>query len=113
MAENENGNRRPTERVVLRCERVLVLPDGTTAEQLEEAAKALKLRGKPVTDEAWIEVGRHVAATKTAAIEAHAGKPGTPDAKVGLYRAPSSTAWKGAVSYSAPPLPLVQRQVIE
>lgn len=115
MADENGKDRKPTERVILRSAKVLVIPDGATPEQIQAAASALypKGRAKPPMVTAWTEEARVVAATKTAAIEAHAGKPGTPDAKLGVFRAPTLTAWKDATVYAAPPLPLVERSVIE
>lgn len=132
MAENGNGSdaaaeaaaeRKPTERVILKAEQVLVLPDGFdvaalkgTQAQAEAALMTLAKGGSKTrghVGEAWVEVGRHVASTKTAAIEMHAGKPGTPDAKLGTFRAPTLTAWKDGVRYDAPPLPLVERSAVE
>lgn len=120
MAE-QNGNaedRRPTERVILKHARVLVIPDGVEPEKLGEAIRLLMpARGRrnpeDAAREAWIEVDRQTAASKVRAIELYAGKPGTPDAKVGTFRAPTATAWRGAVIYTAPPAPLVERSVIE
>lgn len=118
----ENGSkseeRKPTERIVLRRVVALSIPDGATEEQVQAAVAALypKARKAEVAGavgEAWQEVARHTASTKIAAIEAYAGKPGTPDAKVGVFRAPTVTSWKDAAVYDAPPLPLVERSVIE
>lgn len=109
-------DRKPTDRVVLSQVRVIVLPEAITPEQQEAISVALHTgRGKPVTVpvvEAWMEVGEHAGASKLSAIEAHAGVAGTPDAKPGTYRAPTVTAWKGAIRYSAPPQPLVERELL-
>lgn len=119
MGESEQDQeRRPTERVILKAERVVVLPAGAQPDQIAVAVEALYPKAKRAEREAsiadaWLEVARHTAATKSAAVEAHAGKPGTPDAKLGTFRAPTLTAWKDAVVHDAPPLPLVQRSVID
>lgn len=109
--------REVTQRAVLKRERVLVLPEGVelNAERQKGIANALGL--KPTTKlpecEAWVEVGEFAGHSKTAAIEAYAGKPGTPDAKQGAYRAPSLSSWQGGLIYDAPPQPLVQRRELE
>lgn len=116
----ENGkqaaeDRKPTQRVVLRQERVLVISDEVTDEQIGEAVKALggrtgrKAVSVPV---AWVECGEFTG-SKKGAIEAYAGKAGTPDAKVGTFKAPTVTAMKGGIKHSAPPLPLVQSEAID
>jgi hypothetical protein len=117
VSEEEAAERRPTERVILERVRVVVLPDAMTPEQQAAISAALhagkgKVRTVPV-EEAWREVARKVGSSKRAAIEEYAGKAGTPDAKVGVFRAPSTTAWKGGVENTAPPLPLVESRVIE
>lgn len=114
----EQAERRPTERVVLRQVRAIEIPPGTDPERVAAAVEALHPKAKRAERDgsvidAWQEVARVEGATKTAAVESYAGKPGTPDAKVGTFRAPGLTAWKGAMVYDAPPLPLVERRVIE
>jgi hypothetical protein len=122
VSEEEAAERRPTERVILQHSFVIKLPGGgVDREVLEKVIKLLELKGpngraaKPqdVLGEAWVEVSRKVGSSKRAAIEEYAGKAGTPDAKVGVFRAPSTTAWKGGVENTAPPLPLVESRVIE
>lgn len=117
VAEEEAAERKPTERVILERVSVLVIPDGTDPEKLGEAIRALTpARGKRAVNqahEAWVEVSRQTAASKTAAIELYAGKAGTADAKVGVWRAPTVTAWKQAIVYEAPPVPLIERTVID
>jgi hypothetical protein len=119
QTEQTNGEpRAPTERVVLKQERVIVLPFDVAPEQLAAAVEAAYPKASRAVREAavadgWLEVSRQTAASKVAAIEAYAGKPGTADAKLGIFRAPTVTSWKDAVVHSAPPLPLIERQVIE
>lgn len=118
---DENGNEaRVTRRVVLKRERVLRLPDALTQTQLDAllaAVAAVKVAGLPKgisqPSEAWTVIGVFDGASKEKAIEAHAGKPGTPDAKPGVYKAPGVTAWNGGSVYEAPPAPLVERKPLE
>lgn len=110
----ENGDKR-TERMVLRRERVIVLPDGAqlTAEQQKGIAQLLgvKTNALPVA-EAWMPVGPQEGSSMRAAIEAYAGKPG-PKAIPGDYKAPTLTAWRGGESYVKPPEPKVERAPLE
>lgn len=99
-----------TKRVVLQKQRVLVLPPGLDVQSLVELKDEKELRkliGAKLT-EAWSVVGEFEGASKQAAIEAYAGKPGTPDAKVGTFKAPTASAFAGGRRYEAPPKPLVQ-----
>ena len=121
MTENGNGSteeqaeRKPTERVVLKQEAVLLV-SGLDPEKVDEAIKLLGVKvrkGQPRIQFGWVEVARHLAPTKLAAIEAHAGKAGTADALQGVFRAPTVTAWKDAEVYTAPPAPLVERTTVE
>lgn len=103
-----------TKRVVLRRERVFVIPDAATQEQIDAAVKAAKDAKLTLHNRlAWVEVGEFEGKSKTQAIEAHAGKPGTPDAKPGAYKAPGVSAWNGGALYEAPPQPLVQRKPLD
>lgn len=103
-----------TKRVVLKRERVIVLPDAITAEKQKALAAALGLKVTQVpVAEAWVVCGEFSGNSKDHAIEAHAGKPGTPDAKVGAYRAPTVRAWQGGVVYTAPPKPLVEKAALD
>lgn len=113
---NEN-ERKPTQRVVLRRERVLALPDGVRIEELvaaKDERAMMKLLGLRVGDdpygEAWVPVGEFEGASMTKAIEAYAGKPGTPDAIPGAYKAPTVSAWAGGEEYVKPPAPKVERR---
>lgn len=119
-AAETDEERKPTKRIVLRRERVLVLPDGVRVEELvaaKDERELMKLLGKKVgTDpyaEGWVVVGEFEGQTKDKAIEAHAGKPGTPDAKVGAYKAPGVAAWAGGALYEAPPAPLVEKKALD
>jgi hypothetical protein len=124
MAEAKAGKagkaetpREPTQRVILRCQRVLVLPEDISAEQIEtllNAIKPLKLKGGALAvEEAWQPVGIHEGQSKEDAIESHAGKPGSPDALEGKFKAPTVRAWAGGARYAAPPKPLVERESID
>lgn len=110
---------KPTRRVVVKRESVIVLPDVLEDDDLQTLLKTLAAfrtvkaaKVKPAVIEAWVLVGEGEG-SKTQAIESFAGAPGTPDAKVGAYRAPSLSAWGGGVMYDAPPLPLVQRRALD
>lgn len=119
---------KPTKRVVLRRERAILLPETMTEDALArlasgDGAKQLaKLLGLPESSkvptacigvEAWTVVGEFEGKSKTQAIEAHAGKPNTPDAKPGAYKAPTSAAFAGGALYEAPPQPLVERKALD
>lgn len=118
MAKQDGpAERVDTKRIVLRRERVIVLPEALTGEAFEKTkadiAKAVGLRAgslKPVV--AWVAVGEFEGANMTRAIEAHAGKPGTPDAIPGTYKAPSVRAWAGGEEYVMPPSPKVERKAL-
>jgi hypothetical protein len=126
-AAEKDETKKPTQRVVLRRERVIVLPDTVDEDTLGklssgDGAKALaallglgsaKVPTVCIGAEAWTVVGEFVGSTKDKAIEAYAGKAGTPDAKVGDFKAPGSAAWAGGLRYSAPPKPLVEKESIE
>lgn len=103
----------PTKRVVLKRELVLVLPSGTETSAVMEAWKALGQKGAPPETVAWTVVGQKEAPSKEKAIEAYAGKPNTPDAKVGAFKAVALNAWNGGREYAAPPKPLVEATPIE
>lgn len=121
----KNGSkpeRETTKRVVLKRERVLVLGDGVSLADIAACAdeKALRkmLVGQATTPvtyeiEAWVPVGTFDGDSKTKAIEAYAGKPGTADAKAGAYRAPTTSAWAGGIVYEQPPVPLFQRRALD
>lgn len=120
MADEETTERGPTRRVVLRRERVIVLPESVDVGAIDAKALAEALgmkSGKVPTAlvglEVWAEVRTVEAASKSKAIEAVAGKPGTPDATPGAYRAPSERAWKGGAVYERPPEPIVQRTLLD
>lgn len=107
MAENGKAtDSKPTERVVLRKMRVIIVPDGATDEQIAAAQKALPRNA--VCVQAWEPV-KAATGSKTQAIESYAGKPGTPDAIPGTYKAPNVSSWAGGEVYDAPPKPLVER----
>lgn len=115
VEEERKAERVPTERIVLRSVAAIEVPADVTGDQLEQVAAIFKRKGraKGSVVGAWLEVARVTAPTKLAAIEAHAGKAGTPDALVGTFRAPTVTAWKDAEVYAAPPAPLVERTTVD
>lgn len=106
----ENG--RVTKRVVMRRERVLMLPENFD-EAADKTKEAMKLLGVKGVDEAWMVVGEFEGSSKNQAIVAHAGKPNTPEAIPGTYKAPSVTAWAGGRRYVKPPLPKVEAEDID
>lgn len=61
--------------------------------------------------EAWVERGEFDG-SQTGAIESYAGKPGTPDAKVGVFKAVPVRNWKGGVRHVQPALPKVERELL-
>jgi hypothetical protein len=113
--------RKPTKRTVLRRERVLVLPEGIDDAALAEVVKAIPklpekkladaLKAKPV--EAWVVIGEFEGTDKEDAIEAHAGKKNTPDAKPGAYKAPPASGWSGGLLYERPPEPKVEVKALD
>lgn len=107
----------PTQRVVLRREKVLVVPEGVVADVVKAAQevirKADKSAGSGVATEAWLVVGEFVGASKEDAIEAHTGPAGAPDTKVGTFKAPTVKAFAGGMRMVAPPKPLVQKEAID
>lgn len=115
MAKQAEENGRVTKRVVLRRERVLVMPPEADAEAIKTALKEAKLPTwfKTALAEAWVVVGEFDGASKTKAIETHAGKPGTPDAKPGAYKAPSVSSWAGGEEYVRPDAPKVERKALD
>lgn len=103
----------PTKRIVLKRERVLVVPEEASSEQVIAAHKALGGDGSPGELAAWREIGEYEGSNKNDAIQAYAGKPNTPDAKVGVFKAPTVSAWAGGKRYRAPDKPLVQAEDID
>lgn len=111
-----NGKERAeTRRVVLERARVIVLPAGVTDVDAKKLAEALGVPAKTkivTSTEAWLVAGEFGGASKEKAIEAYAGKAGTPDAKVGAFRAVPVSAWKDGVRHEAPPRPLVEKKAL-
>jgi hypothetical protein len=113
--------RADTQRVVLRRERVIVLPDSVDAARLAQLLdaddygqeKAIKRALTSLPVDAWIVVGEFTGSSKERAIETHAGKAGTFDAIPGAYKAPTKTAWSGGLVYEKPPKPKVERAALE
>lgn len=101
-----------TRRMVLRRVRAVELPSGAEGDTLDELAKrvAKQLRDAEVMH-AWVECGEFDG-SKVGAIEQHAGKPGSPDAQVGDFKAIPARSWAGGVRHSQPPLPKVERELL-
>lgn len=114
MAEkpNETPDAKPTKRAVLKREDAIVLPEGTTLESLKELdeAKLRKLLSARLK-EVWTVVAVAEGNLRQA-IEAHAGKSGTPDAKPGDYKAPPLRGFLGGETLIRPPEPKVERQAL-
>jgi hypothetical protein len=115
--QQEEADRTPTRRVILKRERVLVIPDDGNEKadidaRVEAAAKALGPRQGPKPVEAWIVVAE-TTGDKRGAIEAYAGEPNTPTAKPGVYKAPSASAMRGGREYEKPPEPKVEAKDID
>lgn len=119
MAETETPKRKrgplpeKGKRVVIREAQAIVLPEGFDADTLKgEAEKALKgLIGKASIRTVWEELGV-AEGDKDVAIAAFAGEKGTPDAKPGLYRAPTLSSWKDGQRYK-PPVQRVDAETVE
>lgn len=112
--DGEPTERKDTKRVVLSQHRVILVPEGVTLEELASAAdvKALKKLIGAEMPEAWVVRGEFVGDSKDKAIEAYAGKAGTDSAKIGVFKAPTASAWAGGVRHKAPPKPLVEKEAI-
>ena len=107
-------DKQPTKRVILRRERAIIMPEGLTAEQVAAVLGAVsdtKHIKSPKTEIAWVVVGEQEG-TQREAIEAHAGKPGTPDALPGDYKAPPARGWAGGERYVRPPAPKIEREAL-
>lgn len=106
----ETPDAKPTKRVVLKRENAIVLPEGTTVESLKELdePKLRKLLAAGL-NEVWT-VAAVTEGSLRQAIEAHAGKSGTPDAKPGDYKAPPLRGFLGGETLIRPPEPKVERQ---
>jgi len=105
--------RAPTRRTILKRERVIVLPDDVTSVDVKAVREALGSKGTITETEAWVVVGEYTGDSKRAAIEAHAGKAGTPDAKPGDYKAPPTNGFSGGERYVRPEKPKVERETLE
>jgi hypothetical protein len=116
QAAAEEAERLPTKRMILKRERVIVLPEEIDAAHAEPLLKVVKETvGKSSAariSEAWIVVDE-AEGTVRSAIEAHAGEPGTPDARPGDYKAPPARGWMGGERYVRPPKPKVERLPLE
>lgn len=111
-----------TQRVVVKQERVIVVPAGAAAESVEALVKAANT-GKQIEDEhlkalrgvkvgeAWVELGP-AEGDKPEAIATYAGEKGSPDAVPGLYRAPTQRSWKDGQLYK-PPVQRVDAETVE
>ena len=107
-----------TKRVVLHGGPAIMLPHDLTEEQRKQAYRAVRdvlgraqegLVGLPVV---WVEVGEVEAATMARAIDEKAGRPGTADAKVRLWKAPALRSWLGGRRHMRPPEPLIQAEAL-
>lgn len=107
-----DDERAPTRRVILKREQVIVLPEGIDPAKVAEAGKALGIK-QGATVDAWLVVAEKEGASKREAIEAHAGKAGTPDAIPGDYKAPPLSGFSGGERYVRPDKPKVERQALE
>lgn len=120
--------REDTKRVVLKRERVIVLPDAVPENGKIDLAKLAEALGLSQAEAkrlvttaatgfgsgtAWVVIGEFAGASKRAAIEAYAGKPGTPDAKPGAYKAPGVSAMAGGELYEKPAEPEVKRRSLD
>lgn len=129
MAE-ETGRRRgqqepePTEekakakRKILKRERVIVLPEQLDGDALDATLKAVAKEvgmrlGALKPTNAWLVVAENEEDSITAAIVAHAGEPGTPTAKPGIWKAVPVRGWGDAVKYEKPPEPKVEASKVK
>lgn len=97
---------RTTKRMVLARAEAIIIPEGIDPEKLKEALRLIGGRSVPKT--VWWEVGEFEGSSKQNALEAYAGKPNTPEAKPGAYKAPGASAWAGGRLYEKPPEPKVE-----
>jgi hypothetical protein len=101
-----------TQRIVLKRERAIVLPEDIDEAALLEALKQAKIKAMAARD-VWVPVGRFKGATMRKAIRQHTGEPNQPDTKVGTWKAISLTNWRGGEVMVAPPKPLVVAKPLE
>lgn len=114
----EDEERVPTKRTILKRERVLVLPEDVIADP-EKVAAILKAVSEtkhiksPQTTPAWVVMGEEEGESKRKAIEAFAGVAGTPEAKPGAWKAPTSSAWSDGRVHERPPEPKIEGSDLE
>lgn len=102
----------PTRRVILKHERVIVVPEGVATVNEKTLREALGVKDAAISiGEAWVVVDEQEGSQREA-IEAYAGEPNTPDAKPGDYKAPPLRGWKGGERYVRPERPKVERQAL-
>lgn len=102
----------PTRRVILKRETAIVLPEGTTVAGLKELDEpALRKLLSGALKEAWVVVAVKEG-NQRAAIEAHAGKSGTPDALPGDYKAPPLRGFLGGEKLVRPDKPKIERETL-
>lgn len=108
----EDAERLPTPRVILKRERVLVLPEDVSSVDSKAIREALGTKGTVSEAEAWVVVDEQTG-TQAAAIEAYTGPAGDPETKPGEFKAPPLRGWKGGLRMVRPPKPKVERQVLD
>jgi hypothetical protein len=112
MADKTPDTAQDAQRMVLKRERALILPDDIDITALLDAVKTFKIKGSAL-NEVWLPIGEFPGASMRKAIEAHTGKPNQPDTKVGTFKAVSLTNWRGGVVMVAPAKPLVVAKPLE
>lgn len=101
----------PTRRTILKRERAIVLPDTLTEEQVATVRKAVsdtKYVKSPQTAAVWMVMGEREGSSKREAIEAFAGKAGTPEALPGDWKAPPASGFSGGRRYEKPSQPKIE-----
>lgn len=117
-AAEEETTAEPTPRLVMKNERVLILPEGVEDVDLAKLGDALGLPKAQasrlvVSPDAWIPVSEQTGSNMRQAIVAYTGPVGEPDTKVGVFKAPPARSWKGGMRLKAPPKPKVEAEAID
>lgn len=114
-APAEEETSAPTKRVILKQERVLILPATLTEEQSKALGAAMKEAKIPAGNvgEAWMVVSEQEGSNMDVAITAYTGPAGEPDTKVGTFKAPPARSWAGGLRMKAPAKPKVEKERIE
>lgn len=118
MAKDEKVEAPLTRRLVMKRERVIVIPPGVEltaidSVKLAESMGLPKSKQSLVREDAWLPVAEFDGATMDAAIVQHTGPAGQPDTKAGVFKAPSLRSWAGGVEMVAPPKPLFEKRRID